>query len=380
MIFSSECVILIWYTALRVRTAIIIRTYSDTGGNIMPYPIITPVYFEELSDKNNPENNGVEFLQLTTPAALEIVFPINQERVIRRLMDQTGIMEYKMIKMNPEAEPEFAAKAEEIIKNTPVLKYYWNIKTITINLLQDRRYTLNQRMLMLNFVYKTIQAMLDKQREDAVNGFIASTIREPDHSGIMNYFNSSDSVKPSPAFALADGLTFLRSLPESEELKKLRTIVFKKYKIDQDMKDYIDQDMKTYKYTEEHEAIRKAYNDMFTADPEKPADEEKISRTHYMEQIIINYVWTYCMPYADFRLDLWSNYIFFNIIYNSLKVTVAGYLYESTTPDEDFVFAIKTFDDALRTVKGSMVARIKDANEKMGLCNNGDMAILTIGW
>ena len=101
-------------------------------------------------------------------------------------------------------------------------------------------------------------------------------------------------------------------------------------------------------------------------------------RTYYMEQVMVNYVWTYCMPYADFNLDLWANYIFLNTLYNALKVTLSCYLYQSKTVDEDFVFAVKTFDTALREGKGSIVRRVIDANSKDGLCNNGDMAILTI--
>ena len=342
----------------------------------MPYPIIIPDYFEELHDENNPDNDGVEFVQLTTPAALEMIFPLNQERVIRRLMDHPDTMGYKMINIAPEDEPKFIEKADELKRNTPALEYYWNIKTISMNMLQDRRYTLDDRMLMLNFVYKTIDTMFDKKREDAINPFIGQTMREQDHSEIMKYF-SVDQVKPNPVFSLADGLTFLRSLPESEDVKKLRTIVFKKYKAPEDMKGFT--------YNELHDRIRETFGKVFKAPAiengaVQNTPEGEIDRTFYFEQVMVNYIWTFCMPFADFRLDLWSNYIFFNIIYNALKVIVAGYTYESRTVDEDFVFAVKTFDNALRSVKGSIVARIKDANDKQGLSNNGDMAILTIGW
>ncbi|MBR4224018.1 MAG: hypothetical protein IKR73_04350 [Oscillospiraceae bacterium] len=338
----------------------------------MPYPIITPDYFEELHDENNPDNNGVAFTQLTTPDALEMIFPHDQERVIRRLMAHPEPMTYKMINLPPEDEPKFAAKGEELKRKTPALRYYWNLKTITMNMLQDRRYTLDQRLLLLNFVYKTVDTMFDKKREDAIDPFIGQTMRENDHSEIIKYFQV-DSVKPNPELSLGDGLTFLRSLPESEEVKKLCTITFKNYKV--------SQDMKGFSYTEEHEKIRQTFAKIFKGDmaPVK-GEEEDIDRTFWFEQIMVNYVWTYCMPFADFRLDLWSNYIFFNIIYNALKVIVAGYTYESDAIDEDFIFAVKTFDSALRAVKGSIVARIKDANDKQGLSNNGDMAILTLGW
>ncbi|MBQ5312189.1 MAG: hypothetical protein ILP19_09165 [Oscillospiraceae bacterium] len=332
----------------------------------MPYPIITPSYFSELTDENNPDNNGTLYQVLLTPSAVEYVFPLNNERVIRKLMDYPGTMEYKMISLKPEEEAEFTAKGEEIVKNNPVLKHYWNLKTVTLNLMQNRHYSVDQRMLMLNYMYKTIQTMIEKKREDVIAPFIADVIKQADHEDIIKYF---ETIKPNPTFSLADGLAFLRSLPESEEMKKLRTIAFKKAGV--------SEDMKNFKYDEAlHGDIKAEFDKNFVYVPgTEPTTED---RTYYMEQVMVNYVWTYCMPYADFNLDLWANYIFLNTLYNALKVTLSCYLYQSKTVDEDFVFAVKTFDTALREVKGSIVRRVIDANSKDGLCNNGDMAILTI--
>ena len=334
----------------------------------MPYPIITPSYFAELTDENNPDNNGTGYQVLLTPSAVEYVFPLDNDRIIRRLMDYPEAMEYKMISLKPEDEAEYAAKGEEIVKNTPVLKHYWNIKTVTLNLIQNRRYSLDQRMLMLNYMYKTLQTMIDKQREDVIAPFTADTVKQPEHEDILKYFDN-ENIKPNPAFSLADGLAFMRSLPDSEEMKKVRTICFKKAGV--------AEDMKNFRYDPElHSSIKAEFDKMFAFAPDKEKDE--IDRTYYMEQIMVNYVWTYCLPYADFKQDLWANYIFFNTLYNALKVTLSCYLYQSKTVDEDFLFVIRTFDKALREIKGSIVKRVMDANSKDGLCNNGDMAILTI--
>ncbi|MBQ4363783.1 MAG: hypothetical protein II782_07265, partial [Oscillospiraceae bacterium] len=102
----------------------------------MPYPIITPMFFQELTDPGNSENADVNYQMLTTPYAVEYIFPLNQDRIIRRLMEQKDILAYRMVAMKPEIEAEYAPKGEKLVKDRPKLKHYWAIKSLTMNLLQ----------------------------------------------------------------------------------------------------------------------------------------------------------------------------------------------------------------------------------------------------
>jgi len=358
----------------------------------MPYPIITPMFFQELTDPGNSENADVSYLMLTTPYAVEYIFTLENERVVRRLMEQKDILAYRIVSMKPEIEAEYAPKGEKLVKDRPILKHYWGIKTLTMNLLQDRRYSLEQRMLMVNYVYRTIQAMIDKSDEvdkelpaedkqrrldGAIAAFGQSILNAKDHNDIIKYF---EEVRPNYAYSFQDGLSFLRILRDSEDVTKLRTIVYNKAGVP------VDAD--SFKYeTEKHTAIKEAYREMFGWRPEEhnenseAAANAEFDRSHYMEQILVNYVWSYCFPYADLGLDLWENFMFLNTLYNALKITVGCYLYESKTPDEDFVFAIKTFDKGLQELrerKFPITRLIIDSIKKAGLTNNGDMAILSI--
>ena len=101
-------------------------------------------------------------------------------------------------------------------------------------------------------------------------------------------------------------------------------------------------------------------------------------REHYIEQVMVNYVWTYCMPYADCTSSLWDNFVFFNTLFNTIKVLITIATYIADDKDEAFVEAISEFDLALRRTKGSIVKLIADANVKEGLATNGDMAILSM--
>ena len=97
----------------------------------MPYPIITPSYFQELAEDKTLEEK-VQYNILTSPSAVEYVFPIYQKPLIRKLMSIDGVLSFKMTNLKPEHEAEFAKQGEELVKKFPQLKHSWEFKVLTV--------------------------------------------------------------------------------------------------------------------------------------------------------------------------------------------------------------------------------------------------------
>lgn len=323
----------------------------------MPYPIITPEFFKEFADNNIPENNNMEYNVLTTPAAIEYVFPLNQERVIRRLMDTPGVLQYKMNSLKPELEEEYKKRGEEMIKANPVLKHYWALKILTMNILQNRHYVFEKRMLLLNFCYKTAQGMMDKFKEDLIPQLVSDFTKTQEHDDVIKFF---ESIQPNFIYSLCDGLSLMRVMPKTEEWEKIFFGVFKSINLDPKSQDFnVDEN--------HYMQMKKEYYEDFLK-----------GREHYIEHVMVNYAWTYCMPYADYNIPLWDNFVFFNTIFNTIKVMLTCYTYGKSDKDQAFLEAIKAFDDSLRFAKKNVVRRIVDVNISEGMMNNGDMAILSM--
>ena len=199
--------------------------------------------------------------------------------------------------------------------------------------------------------------MMDKSKGHLIPAFVGEFLKTPEHDEVIKYF---ESVKPNFAYSLCDGLSFLRTMPSNEALDKVRFTVFKNVGCDQSMRDFKFDESK-------YIPMKKAYYEDFLK-----------GREHYIEHIMVNYVWTYCMPYADFSIPLWDNFVFFNTLFNTIKVMLTCYTFDREDKDEAFLTAIKAFDTSLREIKGNVVKRIVDANVKEGLATNGDMAILAM--
>ena len=325
----------------------------------MSYPIITPSYFQELAEDTSLEEK-IQYIVLTSPSAVEYAFPLFQKPFIRKLMSIKDILSFKMTNLKPEHETEFAKRGEELMTKFPQLRRYWDFKVLTMQILQNRSFDFDRRMLLLNYAYKTLQGILDKTQGEEQDKYIASFLRDmnvpKNQESVMKYF---ESIKPNYAYSLCDGLSLLRVLPESEEYSKLLDTVFGNVNCDRAMKGF-QFDMDSYL------PVRREY------------DEFLKGREHYIEQVMVNYVWTYCMPYADSTSSLWDNFIFFNTLYNTLKVLLICATYGAEDKDEAFVNAVSEFDSALRRTKGSIIKLIAAANAKEGLATNGDMAILSL--
>lgn len=326
----------------------------------MPYPIITPSYFKDLAeDKTLAEK--VQYNILTSPSAVEYVFPIYQEPLLRKLMSIEDVLSFKMTNLKPEHEEEFVKQGAALVEKYPALKHYWNFKVLTMQILQNRNFVFEKRMLLLNYAYKTLQGMLDKTKGEEQDRYIATFLRDmnvpQNQESVMKYF---ESISPNFAYSLCDGLSLLRSLPSSEEYEALLDTVFASVNCDKKMNEFRF-------HGDVYMPMKKAYYDDFLK-----------GREHYIEQVMVNYVWTYCMPYADCTVSLWDNFVFFNTLFNTIKVLLTCATYNAEDKDEAFVNAITEFDKAIRRTKGSIVKLIASANVKEGLASNGDMAILSI--
>ncbi len=65
-------------------------------------------------------------------------------------------------------------KAEDLNLNNKPQKYLWEIRIFTITLLQNREYTLNERLIILGMFFQALQQMISSGKNTEISGLIAS--------------------------------------------------------------------------------------------------------------------------------------------------------------------------------------------------------------
>ncbi|MDE7279678.1 MAG: hypothetical protein K2N26_08145 [Oscillospiraceae bacterium] len=127
----------------------------------MGFPIITPSFLKELTEKMKPVTSD-EFCDVNvTASAVEYVPRLCYIEAVKKLMEEKEVLAYNMINLPDEESEPFIAQSKQIIAAYPQAKYYWQIRSLFMNVLQNREVNFEKRMLLLNYGVKTVQGMLD---------------------------------------------------------------------------------------------------------------------------------------------------------------------------------------------------------------------------
>ncbi|MCL2054116.1 MAG: hypothetical protein FWG90_06725 [Oscillospiraceae bacterium] len=324
----------------------------------MPFPVISPAFYNELveDEKINPENADYCDVYISA-AALEYVMYLSEVKVVKKLMESSAPLEFKMAYLSEEHEKTVLPVSHKIINENPVTEYYWQIRVLMMNTLQNRNFSFEKRMLLLNYALKKINGMVSKDQPELIPDFVNEFTRIKDYSETLTYFSR---VRSAAKFSLADGISLLKSLSKNagRNYGAIMEAIYKNLEITPDTLNKIN--------FQNYLKLR----DCFT-------EEYLHKKAHYIENIMVNYVWTYSIPFAcPGRLSVWDNYIFFCSLYNALKVLITCYMPGKAS--EDFANAIAEFDNALRKSGGNLIIKLVEAVKSAGQDNNGDLAILAI--
>ncbi len=324
----------------------------------MGFPIITPAFFKDFSEQMKPVTAD-EFCDVNiTVSAVEYALRLRYEEAVKKLIEEEDVLSYNMVNLSDEESGQFISRSEEIMQTYPQTRYYWQIRSLFMGILQNRATNFEKRLLLLNYAVKTVQGMFDGAQPERIPEFVDQFTSEGiDYEKVLEYFSS---VRPNPGYSLADGVSLLKSLPkQNAAYKDVLNGVYKSLGVSgpetlkmADMKKYLE--------------LRKNYSLWVSGE-----------KARYIENVMINYVWTYSIPFTDPRFNVWEHFVFFCSLYNAIKVMLTCY-YIPDGSDERFVKAISAFDTALRASDKELMAKVVGAVKNAGQSNNGDLAILTL--
>lgn len=323
----------------------------------MGFPIITPAFLNELTEKMKPVTAD-EFCDVNvTASAVEYVPRLCYIETVKKLMEEKDVLAYNMINLPDEESEPFINQSKQIIAAYPQAKYYWQIRSLFMNVLQNREINFEKRMLLLNYGVKTVQGMLDNGRPELIPRFIDDyTSENTDYEKIIEYFKD---VRPNPGYSLADGISLLKSLTKPDAAyKEVMNTIYRNLGVSgpetlkmTDMKKYI--------------GMRKEFSQSAAGE-----------KAHYIENVMINYVWSYSIPFSKPEFNFWEHFVFLCSLYNAVKVMLTCFAPDFS--DEEFAKAICAFDMALRASDENLMTKVILAVKNAGQSNNGDLAILTL--
>lgn len=332
----------------------------------MDFSVVSPVFFNKLTDKNNPESEGLKYTVTVTPSAVEYSFPLMQEPVVRTLIEDSSIMLFQAKKLDEKSAAKYIKQGQDLVAKFPLLKHYSVGRSILMNCIQDRTYSIEKRFLLMNFAIKTMQNLIDQGKDEEVPNFAGSFFAHTDRSDIIDYFKS---ITPNFAFSCIDAVSLINSLPETEKFKPVKEKFLERLGYAKDGSDIATRPFETFK--DSYIEMKRWFYESYI----KQGKED--SKEYYLENVMIGFIWSMNMPFSDFSKSVWDNFAFFNILFNTLKVLLTVYVTEENG-DDGFVEAVCALDESLRAVSNGLVKVTVDALDKRGFNTNGDMAVLAM--
>lgn len=323
----------------------------------MGFPVVSPAILKELTEQFKPMQPNEFCDVIVSSAAVEYSPQLSRIEVVKALMKEKNILAYNMSNLPDEQSEQFIEQSQKFIETYPNAQYYWQLKTLFMNILQNRNINFEKRFLLLNYAVKTVQGMVDKGQPDLIPRFVEDfTSADFDYEPVLRYFKE---VRPNPGYSLADGISLLKSLNKpNAAYKEVLSGIYKSLGVSgpetirmADMKKYIE--------------LRKKFTELVSGE-----------KAGYIENVMISYVWSYSLPLANPEFTFWDHFVFFCSLYNAVKVMITCYAPDGD--DEAFAKAISAFDEAIRASDSRLMNKIIYAARNTGQNNNGDLAILTI--
>jgi hypothetical protein len=331
----------------------------------MAFPIVAPSFLREYIDLENPEKNAGLVRYVVTPHSVDYVLMLANPAVAKRLIEQTDPILFTMTYMSEEDEAKFSENAKALVARYPNMEYYWQIRQLTMHILQTQNIPFAQRLLVLNHAMSTVNGMIEQFQPTLIDSFAQNITHTVDFTETIKYF---DKVPISPPAALAEGVSFLKALynivkdGEKESRKKFKPFYERIYK------GLGVSGPETFTMTDMNAYVKKRA-DFGTGFID--------ARPNVLENVMINYLWALAVPFTEPEISVWDNFAFYITLYNAVKIYLT--LIEPAD-DEDLAAALAAFDSALTDVSPGnafmkkIVAALKNQNTE----NNGDLAVITL--
>ena len=184
-------------------------------------------------------------------------------------------------------------------------KYFWEIRVFSIGLIQNRKYSLGDRLTILGMTYKKFADLEENNRIQEIPTIIENMSRMIEVDG----FNSELEKIPANLniqMRLAKEMTDIKVVQGISSKRYLEclseTLIGLKYEKDEKLENIIEN------YNKSYEEYLKPYLN---------------EKEYILENYLVNEFFREMMPFGSFK-SIWDSYVFLCILYSMVKLHLIG--------------------------------------------------------
>lgn len=270
------------------------------------------------------------------PNLLEQHLSLGCEAVVKLIMELPGGITFESyVDDNNKLSKINYINSSINVTEHPAYKFCWEIKTLGVDILQNRSFSLGDRILLMGVAFQSIQQMESKGKEVEISSFIKSFLPIMNDPSILTNFQNIKVNSIIKAFnatyffnnILSEKKQYLINISD-QIYNHLGIIKLTKSQTSCDEKDImINNNVKVQCDPEKYDVAKKRLDNFL------------MGREYILENILVTYFLYNNYPFYNKNGNVWDNYLFFVNIYNFLIFFLMGYLTENST-DDDFIHAV----------------------------------------
>lgn len=206
-------------------------------------------------------------------------------------------------------------------------KFYWDIKTLVMRIMKNRRYSIEDRLILLCIAFQKIDGFISSNEDNKVAPYINSFVKLAEER--TDLISSASKIKPDRSKNIklaAQNLIILasRKIIDRDFFIKISDNYGIKYisqnekSENSELKRSISMDTSEINFTER----RNMLCEYFSKD-----------REYILENIMLNTMLYLNLPFRNPKLSFTENHFFICLYYNTLMFALAGYINNSDDSD-----------------------------------------------
>lgn len=202
--------------------------------------------------------------------------------------------------------------------------YFWEIRNAQLDILQNRNFTIPERMLILGFFAQKSDEYIKENKGEKINGLANMLLDNEVCKKIADSLKAPQSEESSAAKSV-DILSKMKTAAQNRVLLNPKTI------------EHFEQIAKSIDLRTE---VTENNNFSFLFDQEKYSENLKVyreienNRPYIVENLLVNLAFT-----DDPQQGIWKNFFTLAVFYNTLKLCIPAFLKENWN-DRDLALAI----------------------------------------
>lgn len=238
------------------------------------------------------------------------------EGVVKLLLEEKKgfCLEADQISPNRRARVSVAITKQDAEKR-PVYQYIWDIKTLCAAVLQDRDYSMDDRMLLLGILLGRIHRLEQENQVEQIPAFVDELLHSEE-----DYFNLKDwdAIETNPNVPIANALIFfndLKAINGNPHLAGMVEGLLNRFQIVTEQEEPGGVDKNTIYFTmnlEKNQEIKEKWKKWLA------------QYDYFVENIMVAWFFQGQLPFSKEDCSIWEHYIYFCSLYNLLKIILMG--------------------------------------------------------